>query len=431
MEQEIRFCTSADGTRIAYATYGEPAARAFVLTQTFDSAQESVWKNPRSRAMFEGLASSRRLVTFDRRGVGGSQRDVDDLGLPAQVADLAAVVDELGLTSFDLMGNANAGLLAAGYAVEHPERVGHLVLWYPLVRTSDSPLRALQDVIQSIRANWSLARRSIAAIGYPNGPTDLQRWYSNMLRDSLTPEMAARHFEVIAESDGRAILQSVQAPTLVLGMPGTHSIAASVRAVASLIPDARLVTLEGDWGTLVVEPTQLLAAIRNFLDQPDAESEAVELHPTTGGLVTILFTDMEGSTTLADQLGDAAVQDVRRAHDQIVRAALAANGGSEIKHTGDGIMASFPTASSALDAAISIQRGVAAHKQAHPDSPLGVYVGINAGEPIAEGDPEGRIDLFGTSVNLAARICDHAAAGPILAATVVRSRAARTDLLSS
>ena len=193
------------------------------------------------------------------------------------------------------------------------------------------------------------------------------------------------------------------------------------REIASLIPDARFVPLEGQvhlpyWGD--TEP--LLRAIQDFLGQEYPLSAS----KPPSGFATILFTDMEGSTTLADQLGDAAAQEVRRAHDEIVRAALAANGGSEIKHTGDGIMASFATASSALDSAIAIQRGVAAHKEAHPDSPLGVYVGLNAGEPIAE---EG--DLFGTSVNLAARICDHAEAGQILAANVVRELAAGKQFL--
>ena len=112
--------------------------------------------------------------------------------------------------------------------------------------------------------------------------------------------------------------------------------------------------------------------------------------------------------------------------NDIVRSALAANAGTEIKHTGDGIMASFSTASSALNCAIAVQRGVAAHKDENPDSPLAVYVGLNAGEPIAEDD-----DLFGTSINLAARICDHAEAGQIVAADVVRQLAAGKDFLFS
>ena len=106
MEQGIRFCTSADGTRIAYATYGEPAARALVWPLNFETPQEPMWKYPRGRALFEGVASGRRFVTFDARGVGSSQREADDLSIAAQVADLAAVVGQLGLDDFDLMGAA-------------------------------------------------------------------------------------------------------------------------------------------------------------------------------------------------------------------------------------------------------------------------------------------------------------------------------------
>ncbi|MCH7697923.1 MAG: adenylate/guanylate cyclase domain-containing protein [Chloroflexi bacterium] len=148
--------------------------------------------------------------------------------------------------------------------------------------------------------------------------------------------------------------------------------------------------------------------------------------PAPSGPLTILFTDMESSTALAQNLGDAAAQEVRRAHNDIVRSALSANDGSEIKHTGDGIMASFATASSALNCAIAIQRGVASHKEQHPGSPLGVYIGLNAGEPIAEDG-----DLFGTSVDLAARICDHAEPGQIIAADVVRQLAAGKQFLFS
>ena len=272
MKQEVRFCTSADGTRIAYATYREAAARALVNVPSFDFVQEYSWKRPTTRGLYQALASDRRLITFDRRGVGGSQRDVDDLAIPAQVGDIAAVVDQLGLESFDLTGLAFGGVLAAAYAVEHPERVGRLVLWQPLMRTSGPPLRGLLDLAQSIRANWSLARRSWASIAYPNGPGDLQRWFSNMLRDSLTPEVAARHFEVVAEFDGRAILRSVQAPTLVLDS-GSHDLeTASIRAAASLIPDARLVTVEGG-SAMPGRIDSFLAAMRKFLDETDAESE--------------------------------------------------------------------------------------------------------------------------------------------------------------
>ena len=204
------------------------------------------------------------------------------------------------------------------------------------------------------------------------------------------------------------------------------------QAIAAGIPNAQFIPLEGEVHAYMLGRTEpILAAIDDFLNAEVPSQRVVESAQPSSDVLTILFTDMEGSTTLADRLGDDAAQDVRRAHNEIVRAALSANAGTEIKHTGDGIMASFATASSALDSAIAIQRGVAAHKQANPESPLAVYVGLNAGEPIAEGDPEGRIDLFGTSVNLAARICDHAEAGQILAANVVRELAAGKQFLFS
>jgi adenylate cyclase len=202
---------------------------------------------------------------------------------------------------------------------------------------------------------------------------------------------------------------------------------ATARTLASQIPDAHLTVVDSDtaWSP------EMERAWFVILDRIVAEMGGTvpsDTPPTEAGGVThtILFTDMEGSTTLADQLGDAAAQEVRRAHNDIVRSALNANSGSEIKHTGDGIMASFSTASSALEAAIAIQRGVAQHKEEHPDSPLGVYVGLNAGEPIAEDD-----DLFGTSVDLAARLVDHAQPGQIVAADVVRQLAAGKDFLFS
>ncbi len=157
-----------------------------------------------------------------------------------------------------------------------------------------------------------------------------------------------------------------------------------------------------------------------------SEEATVAPAATPGGLVTILFTDMQSSTANRQQLGDAKAQELLRAHNRIVREALAANGGNEIKHTGDGIMASFGSAIGALNCAIAIQRGIASHAEEHQDSPLAVYIGLNAGEPIAEDD-----DLFGTSVDLAARICAEAEPSEILVSDVVRQLAAGKEFLFS
>jgi len=141
------------------------------------------------------------------------------------------------------------------------------------------------------------------------------------------------------------------------------------------------------------------------------------------GTVTILFTDMEGSTSLTQRLGDAKAQEVLRTHNRIVRDALKAHTGSEIKHTGDGIMASFSSATRALECAIAMQRAFAAHNEA-AEEPIRVRIGLNAGEPVAE-----EKDLFGTAVQLAARICAHADPDEIVAANVVRELAAGKGFL--
>ena len=131
----------------------------------------------------------------------------------------------------------------------------------------------------------------------------------------------------------------------------------------------------------------------------------------------ILFTDLQGSTSLTQQLGDTAVMAVVRRHDEIVRAALAANGGTEVKHTGDGIMASFRSVANALAAGVTIQRAVAEAQRAG-DLPVGVRIGIAAGEPVTE-----QGDLFGAVVQLAARLSSRAAPGSILAPTSIRDLA--------
>ena len=131
---------------------------------------------------------------------------------------------------------------------------------------------------------------------------------------------------------------------------------------------------------------------------------------------------MESSTALTQRLGDAKAQELVRAHNTIVRDALKTHGGSEIKHTGDGIMASFLTASGALECAIAIQRAV----EGQADTPLRVRIGLNAGEPVAEEQ-----DLFGASVQLAKRVCDHAEPGQIVASNVVRELAAGKGFLFS
>jgi len=157
------------------------------------------------------------------------------------------------------------------------------------------------------------------------------------------------------------------------------------------------------------------SAVRRFMggivDHPPGEAYVAP------AFRVIMFTDLEGSTALTQQLGDASAMDVLRRHDAIVRRALERNGGTEVKHTGDGIMASFPSVSGAIEAAVAIQLGFAEAEAA--EMPVGVRIGMSAGEPVTDRD-----DLFGAAVQLAARLSSRASSRSILVSSAVRDLAA-------
>jgi class 3 adenylate cyclase len=219
---------------------------------------------------------------------------------------------------------------------------------------------------------------------------------------------------LLNEIDVTDFLPQVTQPTLVLHRRQARYPAVDVaRDLASRIPDARLALLEG----AVVSPylgdmESVLTAMDDFLGEGEEPVEAKAAE--AGAFRTVLFTDVEGSTALTQRLGDARAREVLRQHERIVREALKAHGGSELKTMGDGFMASFSSATRALDSAIAMQRAFAHHNES-AEEPILVRVGMNAGEPIAEDE-----DLFGTAVIAAARIAAQARGGEILASDVVR-----------
>ncbi|MEE8519184.1 MAG: adenylate/guanylate cyclase domain-containing protein [Dehalococcoidia bacterium] len=398
MEPQIRFCTSADGTRIAYTTVG--SGRPLLVVEAWVASLEWNQEHPDPRAYAEGLAQGRSLVSFDRRGIGVSQRDVDDLSLEAHVGDLAAIADELQLETFDLFGFGDGSWVSVAYAAQNPDRVSRVVLWGVSPQGTDylNPAAA-RGMAELIRGNWSLGRRAISDGIFPNGPIELQRWFSRHLRESISAEMAARYIDYQISVDVTAYLPLVKAPTLVLHRRGDRNLRiAAGKAAAALIQDARLLALEGDDPAPSRGDISYLQTVLQFLDEGRAPPGA---QPTTGGaMLTLLMTDMEGSTNLTQRLGDAGAQEVLRTHNSIIRDALKAHSGSETKHTGDGIMASFPSASRALEAAVAIQKAFADHNQNNAHTAIRVRIGLNSGEPVVEED-----DLFGTAVQLAARVC--------------------------
>ncbi|MCJ7509335.1 MAG: adenylate/guanylate cyclase domain-containing protein, partial [Dehalococcoidia bacterium] len=198
---------------------------------------------------------------------------------------------------------------------------------------------------------------------------------------------------------------------------------AVARGLASRILDARLTVLKGTSPAPWLEDMEaVLAAIDEFLG--DSQPAPAGAEPAAaGGLCTILFTDVEGSTALTERLGDAKARAVLRNHERIVREALRAHGGAEVKAMGDGFMASFSSATGALESAIAMQQAFAAQNES-ADEPIRVRIGLTAGEPIAE-----EKDLFGTAVNMAARIAAMAQGGQIVASDVVRQLVAGKGFL--
>ena len=169
----------------------------------------------------------------------------------------------------------------------------------------------------------------------------------------------------------------------------------------------------------VIEVDKLV--VEAFLGQ--VKHTAAAMNPATiqpdSGLRIILFTDMVGSTKMTQLLGDEGAMQILQVHDIIVRDALNKHGGNEVKHTGDGIMASFPSVAGSLNCAIDTQRGISDYNKTDSGHDLHVRIGLCAGEPV-----EKNRDLFGTSVQLAARICDHAGADEILVARTVQELSA-------
>ncbi len=419
MEPRIQYAKTADGVSIAYATLGKgpPVVYSAVLWGDITLYQTAGDKRFGPATADHLVECGRSVTLYDGRGSGLSDRVPAEFSLEARLSDLEAVIDALGTAPIDLVGRLQGSPAAVAYAAKHPDRVCHLVLWNAFARGTDyytaTPYtRSIRAFAAAASDDWEFLTLTVA--NWVLGFSDLEhgRNLAASLRESMTSESYLKGTEAALDLDVSDLLPHVAVPTLVIRDAIQEFAAAPelAKPLASRIPGAQFVTVNSIGA--------FQSAIMEFLSDAAADPRG-EYVPRTG-LVTILFTDLASSTALTQRLGDAGAQELVRAHNAIVRQALAAYDGSEVKHTGDGIMASFPTASGALECAIAIQQGVAAH---HPD-PLAVHIGLNAGEPVAE-----ESDLFGTSVQLARRICDHAEAGQILVSNVVRELSAGKGFL--
>jgi class 3 adenylate cyclase len=436
MEQQIRFCTTSDGVRIAYATVGQGPPLVRVLgwfTHLEFERRMPDWE----RSMFGGLLAGNHLwVRYDGRGMGLSDRDVLDFSLDAKVKDLEAVVNALQLQRCAILGISEGGPTAIAYAVRHPDTVSHLILYGSfggsIFPDTEKGRQGAETMLNLARQGWGsdipAHRQFFTGMFMPDADGDTIRWFNEQQRVSASAENVGKLLAALLRFDVTGLLPQINTPTLVIHRRNEAAVPFDRgRELASLIPGARFLPLEGRNHVILPDEPESEAfreAIEEFLAEDEVRAEA-PTEPVASGLVTIMFTDMEGSTSLTQRLGDARAQDVLRTHNTIVRDALKAHSGSETKHTGDGIMASFTSASKALDAAVAIQRTFTDHNES-AETPIRVRIGLNAGEPVAEDE-----DLFGTAVQLAARICAHAEPSQILASNVVRELAAGKGVMFS
>ena len=368
MEPRIQYAKTSDGVSIAYATEGEGPPLVWLMVHPVAHVQRASGMFPN---IFPPLTRTFRLIRHDPRGTGLSDRDATDYSMEAMLRDLDAVVDRVGLRSFAVAAITSSVPIAITYAATFPDRVSHLILIDGWTSFSDIAGTSAWVTLEAlIDKDWTMFTETLARVLIGMDDPQVIVGLGEYIRACMEPGAYRAYVGALQNWDVADLLPDVKAQTLVLH--NNDSRWAPVRAgqeLAAGIPDARFLAIDD------MNYERVAALIEDFV------GTLRKAQPATGSFATILFTDMESSTALTQRLGDAGAQELVRAHNAIVREALSAHGGSEIKHTGDVIMASFPSASSALECAVAIQRAIGRREE---ETLLSVRIGLNAGEPIAE-----------------------------------------------
>ena len=409
----VRYAGKAAGRRVAYrvAGAGEP-----VVLQIGGSAshQDLLWEQPDFRRLWAGIADGARVITLDRRGTGLSDALPADAKIGDHVDDVLAVLDEVGVANASLFAASEAARAAIATAARHPERVDRLVLFSGSASGAALDSEAMAAVRGFIEEHWGEGR--LVTMWAPSRAADERyvAWAGPYERGCSRPADAARLLEFALTTDVTQELADVRAPTLVMHRRDDAVMPiAGGRAIAAGIPGASFVELPG---TDTLAFTEDLDTVRGLMVRfllGDAFAER-----PTRAFLTVLFTDIVGSTALAARLGDRRWGELLADWDAAARAVVDRHDGTWIKSTGDGALVTFGSPDQALAAAADLAR---ASRAVGCEVRTGVHTGP------CEQRPDG--DVGGLAVHVAARVAALANGGEILTSRTVQDLVLGSELV--
>ena len=429
MIPKTRWARTIDGASIAYQDFGEGPVTLLVI-HGWISHLEVYWEQPRFARFMRRLSRNMRVLQFDKRGSGMSDRFARPPDLETRMDDVRAVMDATEVERTALFGWGTGGPpLATFFAATHPERTLAVCMdGYILERRgADYPWGWDEDEIerhiQGVADNWGDDERTaeFVSFGFGDAPGEAPaddpefcRWFAKFARFSATPSSYAAFARMWYETDVRDVLPSVQSPTLVLHKNNARSFSGRDQAayLADRIPGARLAGVPGIAPVVWIEnPDAYVAAIEEFLSSVRAEEAELDRV-----LATVLFTDIVGSTAKAADLGDRRWRDLVQRHHAVVRALLGRYRGNEVDTAGDGFFASFDGPARAVRCAGAIADAV---------RPLGIDIraGLHTGEcDVIDGK------IGGIAVNIGARVGGLAGPSEILVSQTVKDLVAGSGL---
>jgi class 3 adenylate cyclase len=412
VQPDIRYARN-DGVAIAYQVVGD-AERDLVLVPDFVSNLVYLWGSPYYREFYERLARSFRLILFDKRGTGLSDRGgAGWASLETRMDDMHVVLEAARSERAVVLGAQEGGQMAALYAATYPESVAGLVLFQFTARGSGTDSAEWQQSHTQLR-RWGtqgLADELLAEICPTLLRSEADRlWFANVLRTGASPEIGYALNEAYFASDVSDILPTIRVPTLLLYRGEESDVRRDAEAAAAAIRGARVEALAGSdyWG-IFLSP--------EIVDRIEAFAATLEVEPEPESvLATILFTDLVGSAAKAAELGDRRWRDVLAEHHARTRRELARYRGVELDTAGDGFFARFDGPARAIKCACAIRDTVA-------ELGLEVRAGLHTGEcELLEGK------VAGIAVAIGSRVAGKAAPGEVLVSQTVRDLVAGSGL---